>query len=191
MSPTPSSSTASSSNLRCRPSSRMGSMADPKWLVEKEVSELIDLPAAIDAVEAGLRLEAAGEGATMEKTHVAWGGGDTLHAIGAALPGRDVVGTKTWAHTAGGATPLLVLWDAATGKLRAIVEAFVLGQLRTAAVSAVATRWMADSAAAELAIIGTGKQALPQVAAVAAVRPLSRVRVYSPSPEHRREFAER
>src|SRR3954465_10261948 len=107
MSRTPSSSTASSSNLRCRPSSRMGSMADPKWLAEKEVSELIDLSAAIDAVEAGLRLEAAGPGATMAKTDVAGGGGQTLHALGAALPGRNMVGTKTWAHTEGGATPLL------------------------------------------------------------------------------------
>jgi len=36
-----------------------------------------------------------------------------------------------------------------------------------------------------LAIIGTGKQALPQVAAVAAVRPIREVRVHSPNPEHR------
>ena len=162
----------------------------PLWITEHDVRDAVDLHAAIDAVEDGLRLEAKGEGLTMEKTHVAWDG-HTLHAIGAALPGRDVVGTKTWAHTAGGATPLLVLWDAATGRLRAIVEAFVLGQLRTAAVSAVATRWMADPAAGELAIIGTGKQALPQVAAVAAVRPLSRVRVDSPNEEHRRTCADR
>src|SRR4051794_41666063 len=103
MSPTPSSSTASSSNPRCRRSSRMGSMADPKWLAEKEVSELIDLPAAIDAVEAGLRLEAAGQGATMEKTPVAWGGGDPRAALGAALPGRHRVRNQTRAHTPGGA----------------------------------------------------------------------------------------
>src|SRR3954454_714131 len=191
MSPTPSSSTASSSNLRCLPSSRMGSMADPKWLVEKEVSELIDLPSAIDAVEAGLRLEAAGQGATMEEKHVAWGDGHTLHALGAALPGRNVVGTKTWAHTGGGATPLLLLWEADSGRLLAVVEAFVLGQLRTAAVSAVATRWMARPDATEVAIIGSGKQALPQVAAVLAVRPIQRVRIFSPNSEHARALAVR
>src|SRR3954452_329796 len=179
MSPTPSSSTALNSNPRCRPSSRMGSMADPKWLVEKEVSELIDLPAAIDAVEAGLRLEAAGQGRTMEKTHVAWGGGHTLHALGAALPGRGLAGTKTWAHTGGGATPLLIVWDAESIRLRAVIEAFVLGQLRTAAVSAVATRWMAATGADDMAIVGSGKQALPQVAAVAAVMPIRRFRVFS------------
>src|SRR3954465_1352973 len=163
MSPTLSSSTASSSNLRGRPSSRMASMGAPKGRAEKEVSELIDLPAAIDAVEAGLRLEATGTGGTMEKAHVAWGGGHPLHALGAALPGRNVVGTKTWAHTEGGATPLLLLWQADSGRLLAVIEAFVLGQLRTAAVSAVATRWMAAPDATELAIIGSGKQALPQV----------------------------
>src|SRR5436305_10750930 len=191
MSPTGSSSTASSFDRPCLRSSRTASMGDPKWLAEKEVSELIDLPAAIDAVEAGLRLEAAGAGETMEKTHVAWGGGHTLHALGAALPGRNVVGTKTWAHTAGGATPLLLLWEADSGRLVAVIEAFVLGQLRTAAVSAVATRWMAAPDAAELAIIGSGKQALPQVAAVLAMRPIERVRIFSPNAEHARALAVR
>lgn len=168
----------------------MTDAAGPVWIAEGDVREAIDLAGAIDAVEHGLRLEAKGEGLTMEKTHVAWDG-HTLHAIGAALAGRDLVGTKTWAHTAGGATPLLVLWEAGSGRLRAIVEAFGLGQLRTAAVSAVATRWLADPAADELAIIGTGKQALPQVAAVAAVRSLSRVRVFSPDAAHRAAFADR
>ena len=166
-------------------------MGDPKWLAEKEVSELIDLRGAIAAVEAGMQLEAAGHGTTMEKTHVAWGDGHTLHAVGAALPGRGTVGTKTWAHTAGGATPLLLLWDSVSGRLRAIIEAFVLGQLRTAAVSAVATRWMATADASQMAIIGSGKQALPQVAAAVAVRPITRVRIFSPNQEHARALAVR
>jgi ornithine cyclodeaminase len=127
----------------------------------------------------------------MEKTHVAWGDGHTLHAVGAALVGRGVVGTKTWAHTAGGATPLMLLWDAESGALRAIIEAFVLGQLRTAAVSAVATKWLASGDASEMAIIGSGKQALPQVAAAVAVRPIDRVRIFSPNQEHARALAAR
>lgn len=161
---------------------------DPLWIAETDVRDAVDLLDAVDAVEQALLLEAKGEGRTMEKTHVAWDG-HTLHALGAALPGRAVVGTKTWAHTAGGATPLLLLWESASGRLLAVVEAFVLGQLRTAAVSAVATKWLAAADADELAIIGTGKQALPQVAAVAAVRPLRRVRVFSPTVEHRDGFA--
>jgi ornithine cyclodeaminase len=50
---------------------------------------------------------------------------------------------------------------------------------------------LAAEGAAELAIIGTGKQALAQVAAVHAVRPLERVRVFGRDADRRRRFAER
>jgi alanine dehydrogenase len=144
---------------------------------------------AIEAVESGLVAEASGTAQNMLKTHVQWGTGSTLHAIGAAFSVSGVVGTKTWAHTEGGATPLLILYDADSGALRAVIEAFVLGQLRTGAVSGVASRWLAAESADELAIIGTGKQALAQVAAVAAVRRLRAVRAFSPTPGHRDAFA--
>jgi ornithine cyclodeaminase len=86
-------------------------------------------------------------------------------------------------------TPLLILFDADSGALRAVIEAFALGQLRTGAVSGVATRWLAAEAADELAIIGSGRQAMAQVAAVAAVRRLRAVRVFSPTQVHREAFA--
>jgi alanine dehydrogenase len=127
----------------------------------------------------------------MPKTHVAWGTGHTLHALGAAFPAEAIAGSKTWAHTAAGATPLLILFDAANGALCAVIEAFALGQLRTGAVSAVATDRLAAADARELALIGSGKQALAQVAAVLAVRPLRAVRVFSPTPAHRSACAAR
>ena len=157
----------------------------PLWITEGEVVALLNLSEAIAALEHGLRLEAHGEMANMAKTHATWGSGSTLHAIGAASAGTGFVGTKTWAHTEGGATPLLILFDSETGALKAVIEAFALGQMRTGGVSGVATRWLAAPDADELAIIGTGKQAMLQVAAVAAVRPLKRVLVYSPSAAHR------
>jgi ornithine cyclodeaminase len=162
---------------------------NPLWLKEADVASLIDLTAAIAAVERGLALENGGDAQTMEKTHLGWGARHSLHAIGAQMASDGLVGSKTWAHTAGGATPLLILWDASSGRLRAVIEAFALGQLRTAAVSGVATRWLASPGASELAVIGSGAQAMPQVAAVAAVRPLRRVRVFSPTPARRASFA--
>lgn len=162
---------------------------DPLWITEREVVDLIDLPAAIDVVEAALCAQARGEVADMDKAHVAWGPGHGLHALGAVDQAGGLVGTKTWAHTGGGATPLLVIWDTTDGRLRAVVEAFALGQLRTGAVSGVATRRMARPDAAELAVIGSGKQALAQVATVAAVRALTEVRLFSPTRAHLEAFA--
>src|SRR5204862_610706 len=109
----------------------------------------------------------------------------TFHASGASFPTSVVVGTKSLSHTGGGATPLLVLFGADDGRVVAIIEAFALGQLRTASVSGLATDLLAPPDASTMAIIGTGKQALPQVAAVAAVRPIAGVRVHSPNAEHR------
>jgi ornithine cyclodeaminase len=165
------------------------SVSAPLWITEADVVGLMHLPAAIVALEEGLKLEAAGAAQNMAKTHATFGKGDTLHAIGATFEGAGFVGTKTWAHTEGGATPLLILWDAHTGALKAIIEAFALGQMRTGAMSGVATKWMAAPDADDFALIGTGKQAMTQLAAVAAVRPLQRVRVFGRDAEKRGRFA--
>jgi ornithine cyclodeaminase len=163
-------------------------MTQSLWLAEAEVVSLMNMGEAIDALEKGLGLEARGQAENMVKTHATWGKGDTLHAIGATFPGSGFVGTKTWTHTEGGATPLLILFDSHNGSLKAVIEAFALGQMRTGGISGVATRWLAAENADEMAIIGTGKQAITQVAAVAAVRPLKRLRVFSPNPASRAGF---
>jgi alanine dehydrogenase len=160
----------------------------PIWITEADVVAMMHLGQAIDALENGLKLQASGGAQNMTKTHVTWGGGHTLHAIGATYEASGVVGTKTWAHTEGGATPLVILWDARSGALLAIIEAFALGQMRTGAVSGVATRWMARRDADSFALFGTGKQAMTQLAAVAAVRKLRKVRVFGRDAEKRDKF---
>ncbi len=159
------------------------------WISEGAVVERLDLPHAIDAIEGALEREAIGTSKTMVKTHLAWGDGHTLHAVG-GMDG-DLVGTKTWAHTAGGADPLLILWDSETGERRAVIEAFALGQLRTAAMSGLATRMLADPATTIGAVIGTGKQALPQVSALVSVLPITSLRVHGRDTERRKAMAAR
>lgn len=176
-------------------------MPSPRWITEADVVSVMDMSDAIHALDLGLRAEAKGAARNMAKTHVEWpstgsdqgaeGAHATLHAIGAAFTDAGIVGTKTWAHTPGGATPLLILYDGNTGRLIAVVEAFALGQLRTAAASGVATDVLAARDAGELALIGTGKQSVTQVAAVAAVRPLSRVRVFGRDAGRRGQCAAR
>jgi ornithine cyclodeaminase len=163
----------------------------PLWISESDVVSLMDVGEAIGALERGLLAEARGDAQNMVKTHATWGPGSTLHAIGAVFPAEGFAGTKTWAHTEGGATPLLVLFDSRSGALKAVVEAFALGQMRTGSASGVATRWLAARDADEFAVVGTGKQAIAQVAAVVAVRPVKRVRVFGRNEERRAQFAAR
>jgi alanine dehydrogenase len=166
-----------------------GAAPDPIWITEEEVCGLIDMGDAIAALERGLSLEAAGKAENMVKTHVLWDGGHTMHSIGAVFP--DIVGTKSWAHTEGGATPLLTLWDKHGGNLLAIIEAFALGQLRTGGISGVAAKALSKRDARTMALIGSGRQSMTQLASVAAVRELAEVRIFSPTPANRQSFIEK
>src|SRR6266446_9767330 len=163
----------------------------PLWISEADVVVMMDMGDAITVLQKALLAEARGEAKNMVKTHVAWDGGATLHAIGAVFPNEEFAGTKTWAHTKGGAAPLLILFDSETGQLQAIIEAFALGQLRTASASGVATNRLAAKDADDFAIIGTGKQAMTQVAAALAVRSIKRIRVFGRNLERCEQFAAR
>jgi ornithine cyclodeaminase/alanine dehydrogenase len=68
--------------------------------------------------------------------------------------------------------------DAQTGLLRAVVGANWITAVRTAALSAVAARRLADPASRCLAFVGTGVQAHSHLAAFAQMFPLERVQVY-------------
>jgi ornithine cyclodeaminase/alanine dehydrogenase-like protein (mu-crystallin family) len=167
------------------------SLQSPIWISEAEVVAMMDLGDAIKALEQGLLAEAEGQAWNMVKTHAVWANGASLHAIGATFPSSGFAGTKTWVHAGGGATPLLILFDSETGGLKTIIEAFALGQMRTASTSGLATHWLAAVDADDFAIIGTGKQAITQVAVVLAVRPLKRIRVFGRNEERRHQFASR
>lgn len=161
------------------------------WLREQDVVQLVSLNEAIDALEAILALEGDGRALNVPKALATWGQASSLHALASAMTDAPYCGTKTWVNTPAGAVAIYALFDGIAGSLLAMIEANALGSLRTAAASGVATRWMADPAASDLAIVGTGRQALLQVAAVSVVRPLRRIRVFSPTRDNQLQFATR
>jgi len=162
----------------------------PIWISERDV-ETLSMAEAAEALRRGLQREADGEAINLEKTHVGVGGGANMHAIGAAFSADALCGIKAWVHTKGGANPIELLWDTEDGHLLAVIEAFALGQLRTSAIAGIATDLLALPEANELAICGSGKQALAQVAAVAAVRDLSLVRVFGRDADRRKKMCGR
>ena len=159
------------------------------WISEEDVARLVDLADALSALESGFAAEGRGDAKAMDKTMTTFGDHATLHAIGAAFDRAGVVGTKTWAHTPGGADPHLLLFDAADGALVAIIDAFVLGQLRTSGTAALATDRLARPDASRLAMIGTGKQALGQVAAAICVRSIRHVACFGRDQDKAARFA--
>lgn len=162
-----------------------------RWLTEADVVDLVDLEDAIEALERGLRWEGEGKAQNVPKALGTWGDGSSMHSLGSMFPEAGYVGFKTWANTKRGAAAVFALFDANNGALLALMEAAGLGQMRTSAISGLASRWLAREDATTMALIGSGLQSMTQVAAVAAVRPLSEVRVFSPTPDKRRAFVEK
>jgi ornithine cyclodeaminase len=162
---------------------------EPLWLAERDVAELITLPEAIDVLADAYGLQARGAATSMRRAHVREGEA-ILHAVGGVIAGQGLTGTKTWTYTPRGASPLLVMFSLETGALVGVIEAFVLGQMRTAATSGLGTRVMAREDAHTLALIGTGKQAFQQALAVAAVRAITHIRVFGRDPTRRAAMAE-
>ena len=98
------------------------------------------------------------------------------------FPGNPARGLD--AHQGG-----VLLFDGETGQLRALIDGSAVTSIRTAAVSAVATRALARPDSRVLAILGSGVQAWPHLEAMAKVLPFEQARVWSRTPEHAQAFA--
>jgi len=83
----------------------------------------------------------------------------------------------------------VLVFETRNGSLSAVVDATAITAIRTAAVSALATRVLAKPDASDLALLGSGTQARTHLDGMMAVRRLRRVRVWSATPAHARAFA--
>lgn len=83
----------------------------------------------------------------------------------------------------------VLLFDGETGQVRLIANGSAITEIRTAAVSAVATRLLAREDAATLAVLGAGVQARSHLAAMAVARPFERALLWSRTPAKAEELA--
>jgi len=159
-------------------------------LTESDVESVLDFPSVIESVEQAFRQQAEGLATNHARRRVMTPSSG-LNVMFAGAPEMGSMGLKAYSISRSGARFYVMLFDASTGELLAIVQADRLGQMRTGAASAVATRHLARPDARTLGIYGAGWQAEAQLEAIACVRDLERVVVYSRTGESRRAFAER
>ena len=156
-------------------------------LREADVKKLASMAMALEAVEDAFRLQGEGsiENAPRHRCRLDRG---LLHVMSASLPTRGWAGLKSYTSIGGQARFLVLLYGGEDGQLLAMMEAGLLGQLRTGAASGIATRYMARPGASRLGIIGTGCQARTQLAAVCAVCPIQTVVAYGRDQGRREAF---
>lgn len=164
----------------------------------REVHDLLPPGECADVMREALMALARGDAYQPLRTVLRPPGGDGLMALMPCVmtgddpayglkaicifPGNPAVGKD--AHQGG-----VLVSSARTGEPLALVNASALTEIRTAAVSAVATTLLARPDAAHLAIIGTGVQARAHALAIAAERPLAEIRVAGRTAARARELA--
>jgi ornithine cyclodeaminase len=163
-----------------------------------DVRRALTMLDCIEAVERAMRAVSRGDARVPLRTVMGVPGGQNLFAV---MPGYVAdprgLGAKILAlypeNPARGLSShigVVVLFDAETGLPAAVMDAAEITAIRTAAASAVATRALARADARELAILGTGEQAVTHLEALAHVRNLHAVRVWGRSPEKAHAFAQ-
>lgn len=160
------------------------------WVGAEQVWEVMPLGAAIDALERAWR---SGLPEAPERMHVEVSHGDLL-----LMPSHSAesVGVKLVTVAPGNPAsglPLIsgvyVLFDPSTLAPVLLVDAASLTAIRTAAVSGLATRLLADAGAHSLVVFGAGAQARSHVMAMRAVRPIETVRIIGRSEERVKALA--
>ncbi len=160
----------------------------PLFLTEREVESILTMPDAIRVVEDALSEMGQTRAVNRPRQRVRVPNG-ILHVMAAGLPTRGYLGFKYYASFRDVTRFWFHLLDAKTGELLAVMQANRLGQQRTGAASAVATRYLARPDAAIVGIIGAGWQAQSQLEGVCAVRPVRVIRCASRTAERRETFA--
>ncbi|RBI85157.1 ornithine cyclodeaminase family protein [Rhodosalinus halophilus] len=164
----------------------------------RDVAALLPMAEAIDVVEAAMRRVSSGGAEMPLRQVVPVGEGRIMGVMPGALDVPAAYGVKIVSifadNPARGLSShrgAVALFEAETGGCVAMIEAGLLTAIRTAAASAVASRALARPGAERLVLIGHGEQAEHHLAAMRAVRPVTRVTVIGRDAARAAAFAER
>ena len=157
------------------------------FLSETDVRQLLTMDLALEAVEAAHRAHGTGRAIDIprQRTRAPTA---SLHILQGALLDEGVMGYKAYTVSKEGARFLVHLFDVATGRLLAVIEADFLGMMRTGAAGGLAAKHLARDDAATVGLFGAGWQAQSQIEALCRVRPIKRVKVYSRNEAKRAAF---
>jgi ornithine cyclodeaminase len=161
-----------------------------RYLSEADVREVLDMPLALREVERAFAAHGRGDAVDTPRVRTRQSGAH-LHVLQAAAPELNLIGFKAYYVVPGGSsTSLIQLIDRERGDLVALVESDWLGRVRTGASTGVAAAHLAREDARTLGLFGYGRQAVAQLEAVRAVRPLQTAKVYGRNAQAVRAFCE-
>lgn len=160
------------------------------FLTDEDVRSVFDWQAAVTALR-----EAYGQDVGERRfppRAMARGEGRWLRTMTGVADDTGLMGAKLIAAAPadGVVSYLIPLFDQHTAELVALLDGHSITGFRTAATSALAADLLAPAGALSVAVIGSGFEARNHLRALAAVRELKAVQVYSPRAESRARFAD-
>jgi alanine dehydrogenase len=166
-------------------------MTDVLFLTSDEIRGLATPTEYVEAVREGYRDRGTGAPAEPRTKLLNAEPPGMLTGYSAILPSMGAMGGYSYAAGFGDADAhfFLQLFDSESGRPLALLDGASLNPFKTGAAGAVGVDTLARPNAETLALVGSGAQAAGQLRAVAEVRDLRTVNVYSPTKEHREEFA--
>jgi len=159
------------------------------FLKESDVERLLTMPRTIELVERVHREYSTGQAIDVprERTRLPKA---ALHILQGAVPSANVLGYKAYTSSREGVRFLVYAFNAERGNLDVVVEANHLGMTRTGAAGGVAAKWLARPDAKVAGVFGSGWQAQGQIEALAHVRKLERVKVFSRNAQKLAKFCQ-
>lgn len=158
-------------------------MDQPLIVYEQDVIDVLSMEAALEVVRSAFVTQAAGELLAPPRFRVASPQGAMVFTAGATIGADPLLGFRVYdtfpRGPAGEQDQVVMVYDAAAGRLKGLILGRILGALRTGAIGGVALDVLARPDAAVLAVIGAGYQARTQVRAALAARPFAEVLVYN------------
>lgn len=164
-------------------------------LNEKDVRDLLTMPACIKLMEKVLTDYAIGEAVQHLRSVVPIKNNNLMGIMPGYLKSNGTIGTKIITvypenHTKGMVSHqgVVLLFDTENGRPKAIMDATAITAIRTAAASGVATDLLARPDAKVLSLIGSGEQARMHLEAILQIRPIQQVNVWSRHIENAERF---
>lgn len=159
------------------------------YISEDEVNRNLRMDEVVDALEEAFVHYGNGNAMASERDRIILDGTiyNTMPAIDTKL---GIAGMKAYIAGKTGARFVVLMFNRNDNELLAVIEADRLGQIRTGALPAMASRILVKGRNHSLAIIGSGFQAETQLHGMLTQFDLDIVKVYSRNFTHARKFAE-
>lgn len=171
-------------------SANLDSPSCPMFVSSEAIKDVLEWREMVDCLRTAYSMpldDKASPPRTVARGQRAW-----LRTLTAVPPNTRYMGAKVFGMSSNRRVAYMIaLLDRQSGGVVGLMDAYYVTSFRTGATSAVAVDRLASAGGQTVAVLGSGSEANAHTRAIAAVRPISALRVFSPTIANREAFVDR